>query len=368
MTINPDVLKWLLENAGPIIRYRTSVELLRENKVARVHLLKKRVLSDDLVKYWLNNLHPRFRMSDLHGSTPDAYENVMGKLYEYGLRKGTKILDEKTEPFRNWLTASTDPSVQFNVFMRTLISAFLAMTGYSENEAVHSTLLSRLKAIYTFARKGDLRDFHVPSDSFPGFPTVWKKQGKPLINTDLHPNGVRKFPLIYDIYAFLHSTPIMTNPELRSKVEVVIRFILSPEYQNLPRGYGIMRAENGRHYSCGWSIHLPGYFNPKSLQKKGNYVFGGHTIAQLIMLLNLMSRSKSAREHRWFSRSFALLEAHKNEDGFVTFPRKFLPEKKVGYWVTGSRMELELNRRRKKAITCESTFRYYEIVSRIKTV
>ena len=364
MTINPDVLTWLMENAGPIIRYRTSVELLGETHTPRVQSLKKRVLSDDLVEYWLNNLRPGFRMNDLHGSTPEAYENVMGKLYEYGLRKGTRILDMKTEPFSNCLTAPTDHRVQFNVFMRTLISAFLAMTGYSENEVVHSVLLSRLETMYPFARKGDLRDFHVPSDSFPGFPTVWKKRGRPLINPDLHPNGVRTFPLIYYIYGFLHSTPIMTNPELRSKVEVIIKFILSPEYQKLPRGYGIMRAENGRYYSCGWSVHLPGYFDPKSLQKKGDYVFGGPTMAQLIMLLNLMSRSKSAREHPWFSRSLALLEAHTNEDGLVTFPRKFLPDKKVGYWVQASRMGLESNRRRKKAITCESTFRYYEIASR----
>jgi len=365
VAISPDVFKWLMDNAGPIIRYRTSVELLGENKAEGVQSLKKRVLSDDLVKYWLNNLRPGYRMNDLHGSTPEAYENVMGKLYEYGLRKGTRILDMKTEPFCNWLTASTEPSVQFNVFMRTLISAFLAMTGYSENEAVNSVLLSRLEAIYPFAKKGDLRDFHVPIDSFPGFPTVWKKRGRPLINPDLHPNGVRKFPLIYDIYGFLQSTPIMTNPELRSKVEVIIKFIFSPEYQNLPRGYGIMRAENGRYYSCGWSIHLPRYFDPKCLQKKGDYVFGGPTMAQLIMRLNLMSRSKSAREHPWFTRSLAMLEAYRNEDGLVTFPRNFLPDKKVGYWVQASRMGLESNRRRKKAITCESTFRYYEIASRI---
>jgi hypothetical protein len=304
-------------------------------------------------------------MNDLHGSTPQAYENIMGKLYEYGLRKGTRILDKKTEPFRNWLTAPPDPSVQFNVFMRTLISVFLAMTGYSEDEVVHSVLLSRLEAIYPFARKGDLRDFHVPNDSFPGFPSVWKKRGRPLINPDLHPNGVRKFPLIYDIYGFLHSTPIMKNPELRGKVEVIIKFILTSEYQKLPRGYGIMRAENGRFYSCGWSIHLPGYFNPIPPQNKANYVFDGPTTAQLIMRLNLMSRSKSAREHPWFTRSLALLEAFRNEDDLVTFPRKFLPDKKVGYWVTGSRMGLESNRRRKNAITCESTFRYYEIASRI---
>lgn len=354
-----------MENAGPIIRYRTSIELLGETHPASVHSFKKGVLSDDLVQYWLKKLRPGFRMSDLHGSTPEAYENVMGKLSEFGLRKGTRSLDEKTEPFRNWLTASTDPSVQFAVFMRTLISAFLAMTGYSENEAVHAVLLSRLEAIYPFARKGDLRDFHVPSDSFPGFPTIWKKRGRPLINPDLHPKGLRKFPLIYDIYAFLHSTPIMTNPELKSKVEAIIKFILSPEYQNLPRGYGIMRAENGRYYSCGWSIHLPGYSDPKSLQNKGDYVFSRPTMASLIMRLNLMSRSKSAREHPWFNCSLALLESYKNEDGLITFPRKFLPDKKVGYWIQASRMGLESNRRRKKAITCESTFRYYEISSRM---
>jgi len=77
-----------------------------------------------------------------------------------------------------------------------------------------------------------------------------------------------------------------------------------------------------------------------------------------------MSRSRTAREHTWFRRSLSMLESFGMEDRLIAFTRSFLPEKKVGYWVNGRRMALEAGRRGRKAITCESTFRYLEIASR----
>ena len=358
MQVNRESLNWLMENAGVIIRYRTAVELLGESDDTKVDLLRRNLLSDDLVKYWLGNLRPKFGTTDLHHSKPEAYENAMGKLYEFGLRKGMRVLDERTEPFRHWLAEQISLSKEerarlfYPTFYWQLTAAFLSMTGYSDDDAVNTVILKRLETVYPFTKKGDLSEVYIPQDSFPGFPKAFRR--RPLINPDLYPNGEMKLPSIHDMNAFLHSTPIMGDPQLRRKVEVIVGFILKPEYQRLREGYGVIRDEKtGRYYAAGWSVHLPRYFEPDVQANR----FG-----RFLLRLNTMSHSKRAREHPWFKRSLSLLEKYRTEDGLVTFPSKFMPKSKIGYWVLGRRMGLEANRRRKKSITSESTFRYLEIV------
>jgi hypothetical protein len=95
-----DYSDWLVENAGSVVRFRVATELLREK---RVESAKRGLLSSNLVRYWLGNLKPDCRRKALHGAMTETYENVMGKLYEFGLRKGMPILDRKTELFRQWL-------------------------------------------------------------------------------------------------------------------------------------------------------------------------------------------------------------------------------------------------------------------------
>jgi len=73
-----------------------------------------------------------------------------------------------------------------------------------------------------------------------------------------------KLPWIHDTNAFLHSTFILEDTMLRSKVEAIIKFILTPEYQKLPWWYGVIRHESGRYYAMGWSVHLPGYFESRT--------------------------------------------------------------------------------------------------------
>lgn len=360
MQVNRGSLSWLMENAGSIIRYRTAVELLGESDYGKVDLLKKDLLSDGLVKHWLGNLVPKFGTTDLHHSKPEAYENAMGKLYEFGLRKGMRVLDERTEPFRRWLAEQIRLSKEdrarlfYPAFYWKLTAAFLSMTGYSEDEAVNAVILKRLETIYPFAKKGDLSNVYIPQDSFPGFPKAFSR--RPLINPDLYPNGEMKLPDIHDVNAFLHSAPIMGDPQLRRKVEVIVDFILKPGYQRLEPGYGVIRDEKtGRYYGAGWSVHLPGFFEADIQANR----FG-----RFLLRLSTMSRSKTAREHPWFKRSLNLLEKYRSEDGLVTFPSRFMPKSKIGYWVLGRRMGLEANRRGKKAITSESTFRYLEIAMR----
>jgi hypothetical protein len=117
-------------------------------------------------------------------------------------------------------------------------------------------------------------------------------------------------------------------------------------------------------------VHLPNYFETKpqereaksSVERRDGTVEKG--FGRFLLRLNMMSRSSTAREHPWFKRSLSLLEGFRAENGLIAFPRMFLPEKRVGYWVGGTRMALEADRRPLKAITCESTFRYLEIAIR----
>jgi hypothetical protein len=346
-------LDWLMNNAGPVIRYRTATELLHEE--ARAPALEKDLLASNLVRFWLGNLNTNPNRKTLHGARTETYENVMGKLFEFGLKRGNPTLDSRTKVFRSWLKQQIRLSNEgyLPVFHRTLTAAFLVMTGYADDEAVKEWVLRRLETVYAFAKKGSLGEAYVPQTSFPGFPKAFRNT--PLMNPELYPDDELKLPWIHDMNAFLHSPSIMEDATSREKVEVVVRLILSPEYQRLHVGYGVVRHQSGRYYMMGWSVHLPAYSQPDVSAKN----FG-----RLLLLLNLLGRSRTAKENSWHKHSIEILKRFKSKDDLISFPRKSLPEKRTGCWVLGHRMGLEENRRTQKAITCESTFRFLEIVSR----
>jgi hypothetical protein len=346
---------WLLENAGPVIRYRVATELLGVSDERKADSLRRELLSDELVQYWLAYLRPGFGRNDMHGGKTEAFENAMGKLYEFGLRKGVRVFDERTRPFRRWLAEQIHLPNEgyFPTFYRTLAAAFLSMTEYSDDDAVDTMIMKRLDTVYPFAKRGKVDDVYVPQDSFGGFPKSFRRY--PLINPEFHVDDEMQLPWIHDVNAFLHSSRMAGDAEFRKKVEAIVAFILRPEYQKLPQGYGVIRRESGQYYAMGWSVHLPGYLESKVQAKD----FG-----RFLLWLNLLSRSETARGRSWFRRSLSMLEGFRAEDGLVAFPRSFLPEKRFGYWVWGSRMGLEANRRVQKAITCESTFRFLQIASK----
>ncbi|HVP16542.1 MAG TPA: hypothetical protein VMT42_04175 [candidate division Zixibacteria bacterium] len=343
---------WLMNNAGPIIRYRTAIELLHDDE--KRLSLEKDIMASHLVHFWIEKLHATPDRKTLHGAKTENYENVMGKLFEFGLKKGNPALDQRIRPYRLWLKKQLKLSNEgyLPVFYRTLTAAFLVLTGYSCDEAVKEWVLRRLETVYAFAEKGNLKEAYVPQDSYPGFPKAFRNT--PLLNPELYPDDELKLPWIHDINAFLYSSFISEDTGLRNKVEAIIKFIFSREYQNLHNGYGVVRHQSGRYYMMGWSVHLPAYFEPEVAPKE----FG-----RLLLLLKLLGRSEVAKHHSWFKRSKEMLDQFKNQDGLISFPREFLPERRSGCWVLGHRMGIEENHRVQKAITCESTFRFLEIIS-----
>jgi hypothetical protein len=336
---------WLLRNAGPSIRYRVLVDLVKEQDVGVVGRALKDMLGSSLVENLLLRLIPDFGFDAIHSGNPDAYENVMGKLVMLGVRAGLQPFDSKTIAWRTWLVDNAPSSEPHSVFLHTVIASFLSYAGYGNTSPVEKVLKDRLDALYTFAKKPDFSNIYVDKSQYKGIPKAPYAQKAPLVNPKLYPDQQFMLPWLHDIRGIASCSSIMTDVALRKKAEEVVRMILTEEYQKLPRGYGLGKYGN-RYYMIGWSMKLQGY------QEEREEKF----IGSLLLNLEMLARFKNARKSEWFVQCLEYLEKFSNDSGTYLFPRAGLPEQKLGYWVRGNKMGIEENRRPKLAIECESTF------------
>ena len=88
------------------------------------------VLKDDEVKIWLNLLVPEFGLNQVHSSKDTAFENVMGKLVQLGMRAGLQPFDNKTLPHRVWLSENNEaePVEPHFMFKKSVLASFLALS------------------------------------------------------------------------------------------------------------------------------------------------------------------------------------------------------------------------------------------------
>jgi hypothetical protein len=334
----------LLQKAGPVICYRTETEINGQDGKN----IQKEAANTDQVRQLLGSLNPRYDRN-IHGSRSDAYENIMGKLYDFGLRKGNSELDNRVQPFIDVLNGYhllDDPQYMGKLY-DSMIACFLAMTGYSEEEGIHRVLTDRLETIHNYVKYGDLSDFYIDHKGFKNIPTAFKE--KKLVNPEYYTEDGLALPLIYDLLGFLHSIPLMKEPTTRSKIDKVIDIIFSAQYQNLPEGYGIVWKPPRKYYGMGWSIHIPLY-KERSLTA---YEFG-----RLLFYLEHFKKSEKIVNNKWYKDSIKYLNKFIGDDGVPMFPGKGMHEKKTGYWVTGARLGLEPGRRNRKTLRLESSFRY----------
>lgn len=335
---------WLVDNAGPIIKYRTLVEILREQDIGRVSDALDGLFLSPMVKKWLDMLKPRLGFHSVHHSMPTAFENSMGKLVQLGLHAGLQPFDSKTLPFRAWLSDRLKEETPEGVgpwegFSELLLTSFLAYAGYDDTLPVKTMTKERLRISLAFAETVDFDEFYVKDT---------KKEW--LVNSRYYREVENGLPLVHDIRGFASSRWILDEKEYRRMCEKIVSVILSPEYQGLKPGYGYMKYGKTT-YSIGWSVHLPNY---SSAPKDGE-------MSKLLLCLELLAPFGTAREGEWFKNSLKLLEDQMTEDGHYRFPRSWLPEKPSGYWVGGHYMALEDNRRKQSAIDYESTFRVLKI-------
>jgi len=326
--------QWLLEHGGPAIRYRTATELVDDPAGIDLQRLTEDLLQSAAVCQWLDRIGLPGGLTALHGSPPGAFENVCAKLCELGLRAGMlDELDAKMEPFRRHLAGWDEK------WGRTLLAACLNWIGY-DDEAVLACLSERLESMYGLARTGNY-DIYVDQDTFGDFNNAFRK--KPLINPDLN----EPLPKIWDLYALAHWPAALRNDETQKKIDAIVAYILHPGYQALEEGYGVMRAGKRRYYSMGWSVHLPGY--DRSGRSIPDYIH--------VQRVELMAHFRTARSSTWFQDRVRHLHGFQTTEGTYRFPSGYLHESSSGYWVTGAYMRLEENRRVRRSLDLDSTFR-----------
>jgi hypothetical protein len=331
-------VQWLLDNGGPAIRYRTATELMDGPVGIDLDRFTGELLQSTMVRQWLDRIGLPGGLGALHGSKPEAFENVCAKLCELGLRAG--MLDEfdrRIQPFRQHLAEWSE------TWGQPLLASCLNWAGCAD-EAILICLSERMEAIYRLARTGSY-DIYVDQDAFGDFNDAFRK--KNLVNPELY-DGL---PMIWDVYALAHWPEALANSDTQRKIDAIISYILHPDYQTLEEGYGVMRAGKRRYYSIGWSVHLPGYEGSGSSLPEYMYV----------QRAELMAHFAVARRSTWFQNCVRHLEGFETDRGTYRFPARYLREGSSGYWVNGAYMRLEGNRRVRRWLDLDSTFRMLKI-------
>jgi hypothetical protein len=341
----PGPTDWSLEHGGPVIRYRTATELLEDPGRVDVDRLRSDLLASPLVRRWLG----RLVQGVLHHSKSTAFENAMGKLVDLGLRAGMAPLDERARPFREWFTREMQrPKGVFSLFYRSIVGSGLVRAGYRD-ELLRKFWRRRLGVLAKTA-EALTYDIYSDQDTYGDYPTAYRQHR--LVDPALYPDGEFRLPWIHDVCALAHWPEDWHDQGTQAKIDSVARYVLHPDYQALPDGYGTMRVGKRRYYAIGWSAHLPSYHRLELFEHASRY---------LVQRLELMAHFREARGHPWFERCMRFLERFRTREGTYLFPRPYLRELRQGYWVHGAYMGLEENRRSNRALELESTFRMLKI-------
>ncbi len=359
-----DLIKWLLDEGGLVIRYRTLVELTGDCASSDCESALNAVLQTEKTQWLLEQLdhfgpltYVDIRvLNALHGMKPTCLENVIPRLLERGLRAGIPVFDEKMVRFRQYVDnplvhQSLDDPARATVeggravFIATVLASYFMRGGYAYDEVMQFVqrrvaTLSRLAAQKTY-------DIHLTEAQLTGLPKQWA--GKPIINPDMAPtSGTTPLPLIHDLFAFAYLPAACFTDSMRRQLDDIVAYVTDERYRAFPPGYGYLWSEANRRtcYACGWNLDLPDLNSADPYQQR-----------KIVQRLELLAHFPAAHQSAWFQEGMRLLETYRTEQDTYRFPSTFLTEAKAGYYVGGEYMGLENNRRTAKTLELESTFR-----------
>lgn len=369
------LITWLLENGGPVVRWRTASELVEEMPQPELDRLASEALAAPEVLAWLErlslgDLESRLDALDeqllgrlggrIHGSKDTCLENVLGKLSEFGLKGGMpgeagQRLDKMMNslaPIYRWNGEWKQDVLYRNTWETLSKSVFawgLLRLGHSPDAAMQAFLLEHLDTCHKIARD-QVYDIYADESELVGLPKAWV--GKPIIKQAVMANYW--LPYIHDLYVFSHLAKVipLRGDDLR-KVDELVRYILDPRFQALREGYGYAWIKERRTcYGWGWSPHLPAY--------QGFDFATPHQANGLVQRIELMAHFPAARASAWFQNCLVHLEGFRTERGTYCFPSNILIERE-GYYVSGSHMGLGESPRNQSVREVESTFRMLRI-------
>lgn len=353
-----EIISWLFENGGPVIKYRTILELMTNlnKKKFDVKELYASLLKSDYVQKWLNlqNEMSRGIPFAIHGYKKSFFENYVPKLVQLGIKEGNPMLDRLVQPFINTLIKSVENPVLLQDYNSIIVSSFLAMAGYANNESkAAKTIIDILKnEIYKINNMIEKMGYniYVEVKNYPPMPASFR--GRPLINPEITQNKSLKLPNVYSFFGF---AALQTNNLLKiddqTNLNNIVDYILQSEYQKF-HPFPITLNKGDKYHAGAYQMLLPGYFQDPI---KDVSPIHPRTIKFLLAVF-LMAHFPITLNHPWFERAITYLKEFKTNKGTYIFPRDFLQEKDQGYWIFSPFMGLGENRRKKIWLELESTF------------
>jgi len=332
-------VRWLLDNAAPVIRYRVLIELLNVKESELTQNTFSEILTLPQTQKRLI-LFKNLNYSKTHGSDMGYLENVLPMLNDFGLYYGMDIFNHKSQTIDDVAKIVLAEEYDKLIAYPFLLRARFPIEGLLEHA------IKRINTIYDFTRHMDF-DIYDDIANYKGVPKSF--QDRPIIKPDIASGGGKiRLPLIYDI-VMMAAIYNFVSVETQVKIDNVVEYIMSPDYDVVKPMYGILYSKTQKYYAMGWDCKKP--FNH-------NQGYSYPNLHRLLLYSNFPNIIKSA----WFSNSIDYLTQYKTQNGTYDFPKEYLPESN-GNWVLGARMSLAENRRKKQWSEIESTFYMLKLLS-----
>jgi len=269
----------------------------------------------------------------VHGSDSTHLENVLPMLNDFGLNYFTEAFKCKTPDITN----ISDVILKYSYYEKIEAYPFFIKSKFPVNGAIDFAI-ERINTIYNFTHHNNY-DIYDESDKYKGVPIPFRD--RPIIKPDIAYGDMCKLPMIYDIVMLAEVYDYISS-DLQDKINNIINYIISPEYDVVLFGYGILASTPKKYHSMGWDCKKP--FNDKQ-----DYSY------QNLHRLLLYSHFPIVVKSSWFHNAIDYLSQFETKNQTYTFPVDYLSERDSN-WVLGSRMSLAENRRKKNWVEIESTF------------
>jgi len=320
----------------PLINYSITLKYPGMFSDSARKKLSVTVLEHPTVLYWLSQLHCDQKLTRLHGSFDNCYENACNKCIQFGLSVRDNIFYQTLTPFHDWLLSiplKKEGPIDFSyAFYRNLLAFNLFRAGF-EDKAILDTIQFRIKQVYQFVIQNRY-ELYVSPDHYPAMPKNFQKHR--LVDPALFEDGMSIFPNIHDLMVFHAYYVKTTSNKEKSMIDRIIQYCVSPQYDSqIENGYGVMFVPPRVFYRIGWSVHL---------MKYNKLLF-----CSFYQPFQAFQNSSSGKNlHQQY-------DTFKNSDGDYFLPIESLQEK-TGYYVSGSHMGMGVNRKKKNWREIESAY------------
>jgi len=333
-----NTIQWLLDHAGPVIRYRVINEFL-ENSDDRQ---RKEALTELLALPEMQRRLSQLEHQDIdkiHGATFDCFENSLPMVLDFGLNTDVPEfsrcidVDQLISHYEN--NEGCQP-IMYPLFYRA---------GY-RNVELEKYIKKRIDHISEFTDKMDF-DIYDDEEKHKSRPKTYRN--RPVVRKELLVDDNYKLPTIYDMIGFAQMYKT-ADAEYQNKINSVIRYILSPEYNKFVVHYGTIQLPDKRYHAIGWDCMLPMFYTDS----------GHQSLSMYLHRLEMFSLFPCVVQSEWFQTALARFEQCKTTENTYVVSKDYLIEIRNYCWFMAGHMGLGENRR-KDYQEIESTFRILKI-------